>query len=338
MVGVGVIGVGEWGKNHVRVLTELPHTDLVQVCDISGSRCRMIERSFGVDTTEDMDSLLSRSDIDAVCVCTPAATHADVARAVLEAGKHLLVEKPFALNSPACEDLMKIARKDGLTLQVGHIFRFDPSVMALKREIDSDTFGKIYMLHCSRIGFRTPRLDCGVIFDFAVHDFDTVCLLLGATPIEISATSSSVLPQTPFEDVAFITLRFPDNILANITVSWLTPRKVREMWLVGEARSAQLDSITPQLNVFDFDYLAFLESNGYRYDSYGAFRAMRRMGNVSQPFIDQHEPLRLEIEHFLDCVRTGETPRTSGEVGVQSVRMAEAALRSAEDRAPVPFP
>jgi len=207
---------------------------------------------------------------------------------------------------------------------VGHIFRFNPGVLRLKEEIKKGTFGKIYFMYGSRMGLMTPRDDCGVVFDFALHDIDTFCFLLDDQPIEVNTVTNSYT-KSKFEDVGFISLKFNNNILANVVVSWLSPVKVRELWLVGEKKSAKLDYLTQELEVFDRGIIE--EKFDEKYDSFGAFKLITKQGDDLKLNIKNKEPLKEEILHFIDCVVNNKKPITDGSVGVEIVRIIEKALR-----------
>ncbi len=323
MINIGVIGTGEWGKNHVRVYSELPDSSLVRIADLDGARLRELGKKFGVSTTGDYKEILNDRSIAGVSICTPAAGHYSLAKEALEAGKHVLVEKPIALDSREGEELVELAERKGLVLMVGHIFRFNAGVLRLREEIKKGVFGKIYFLYGSRMGLMSPRPDCGVIFDFAVHDFDTFCFILDDFPVEVTGVGSSYT-KTDFEDVGFVTLKFRGNVMANVGVSWLTPKKVRELWLVGESKSARLDYMTQGLDIFDIGIIP-------RYDSFGQFKLITKQGKDKRVSVDSKEPLKEEIRHFLECVKTGKKPIADGNAGVNAVKIVEACYKSSRE-------
>jgi len=228
------------------------------------------------------------------------------------------------LDSISAQKLINISEELKKILMVGHIFRFNPAVKKLKDTIDKDTFGKILFLYGSRMGLRTPRDDCGVIFDFALHDFDVFCYLLNSLPIEVTAIGSPYLRE-PYEDVGIITLRFPNNILANVKVSWLTPRKVRDLWVVGQEKSASLDYLSQEIEIYDIGVVP-------EYDSFGGFKLITREGDTNKPYIQNFEPLKLELAHFLECVEKQKSPLTNGNIGLQIIRIIEAAYTSIKEK------
>ena len=203
MLNVGVIGAGVWGKNHIRIFSEVEDANLVKIADLNEKNMNGMSNTFKIKTTTDYKEILNDSEIEAVSICTPASTHYKIIKEALESGKHVLVEKPLTLNSKEGEELVELAKNKNKILMVGHIFRFNPGVLRLKEEIKKGTFGKIYFMYGSRMGLMTPRDDCGVVFDFALHDIDTFCFLLDDQPIEVNTVTNSYT-KSKFEDVGFI--------------------------------------------------------------------------------------------------------------------------------------
>ena len=324
MVKVGVLGVGEWGKNHARVYRELENSNLVMVADLSGMRLKALNRKYKVDVTDNYYDILNDPEIEAVSVCTPSSTHSEIVKECLEAGKHVLVEKPLCLESSRGQKLIELAEEQNRILMVGHIFRFNPAVRKLKTEIEKGSFGRIFFLYGSRMGLRTPRDDCGVIFDFALHDFDVFCFLLNDLPLEVTAIGMPYLRE-PNEDVGIVTLRFPDNILAHIQVSWLTPKKVRDLWVVGKEKSASLNYLSQDIEIYDIGVVP-------EYDSFGGFKLITREGDTYMPYIQNLEPLKLELAHFLECVENKKQPLTDGKVGLEVIEIIEAAYKSIKEK------
>ncbi len=324
MVEIGVLGVGEWGKNHARVYRELENSNLVMVADLSGMRLKKLNKTYKVAVTNDYHDILNNPEIEAVSVCTPSSTHFEIVKECLEAGKHVLVEKPLCLDSVSAQKLIDISEKHNKILMVGHIFRFNPAVRKLKDEIGKDNFGRIFFLYGSRMGLRTPRDDCGVIFDFALHDFDVFCFLLNDFPIEVTAIGTPYLRE-PYEDVGIVTLRFPNNILAHIQVSWLTPKKIRDLWVVGQEKSASLDYMSQDIEIYDIGVAP-------EYDSFGGFKLITREGDTYKPYIQNLEPLKLELAHFLECVENKKQPLTDGKVGLQVIKIIEATYKSIKEK------
>lgn len=322
-MGVALIGTGQWGANHVRVLTELK-APLELIVDKNQDTLKKLSSQYDVPVSTNFNEAFKRRDIDSIFIATPASTHYSIARQAILADKDVFVEKPLCTNSRDAKELVELAKKKNKVLMVGHIFRFNPAVIKIKELIEKNTFGEIYFLNSSRIGLRTPRTDCGVILDFAVHDFDILSFILNKEyPDEITAVGNSYL-QHGFEDVGFITARF-GNIIANITVSWLTPNKVRELWVVGKDKSASLDYTTQDLQIYDIGVVP-------SYDSFGDFRLITREGNISRSPVKTQEPMSIEDAHFLECVEKRTTPIADGNVGLRVIQMVEATLASIREK------
>jgi len=325
---VGVIGTGIWGKNYVRILNELESANLKKIADLEESSLKKLSGTYKVEWTTDYRDLLNDKDIKSVCVCTPASTHYRIVKECLEADKHVLVEKPLTINSKEGEELAKIAEEHGRILMVNHVFRFNPGVLRLKEEIKKGTFGRVRFLYGSRMGLMTPRDDCGVITDFALHDFDTFCFLLDKYPKEVTAVASSY-NNSGFEDVGFCTLKFDENIIANIGVSWLTPKKVRDLWVIGEKCSASLDYLSQVVEIHNKGMVP-------EYDSFGEFKLLTKQeGDDIRPFIPIKEPLKEGISHFLECVITRREPLASVATGVKIVKIIEACYESLRKKSTV---
>jgi len=325
MIKVGVIGSGQWGKNHIRVYNELPESDLVCISDLNENALKSLKGVYHCDTTKDYGEILDNRDIKAVSVCTPASTHYRIVRDALEKGKDVLVEKPITMDSGEGEKLAKLAKESGRILMVGHIFRFNPAVLRLKDELDKSSLGKLNFFLSMRMGPRTPREDCGVICDFATHDIDISNYFLNETmPLRVHATAG-YFHQSGFDDAGFLTLEYPNNVISHIVVSWLTPKKIREIVVVGEKKSVKLDYMTQELEFYDQGVVA-------KYDSFGKFSLAMREGDIYKPYIKAEEPLKKEIQHFIDCVAGRKEPLVTAELGVKTVRILEKAAESLEKK------
>lgn len=322
MVSISVIGAGRWGKNHIRVLNELPETDLVKICDLEQKVLDELKRVYKVETTTDFRDVLYDSSIDAVSICTPLSSHYILAKECLKHGKHVFVEKPMTASSREAKELIYLAEEEQKTLMVGHVFRFDPAIKRLKEELDKGKLGDIRFVYSSRVGLMTPRNDCDVISDFASHDFDIISYLLGKQPQEVTAVADSFVSN--FYDVGFVNLKF-GGVLANVIVSWLCPTKVRELWVVGEHGSAKVDSITQKLEIYDKTVVPYA-------DNFGSFKLLTKEGDVYSPYIKNEEPLKLELEDFISCIKEGKKPVTDGKVGYDVVRVIEAAKESIDKK------
>jgi predicted dehydrogenase len=322
-MNIGVIGAGEWGRNHVRVLTELIGAEHVRVAEMDTNQLQMMQQMYKVSGVPDYKNLLSDTEITAIHVCTPSSTHYRICKEILEAEKSVLCEKPLSLNSSDCKKLVELADKRKLTLMVGHIFRYHKLTQELKDLVTLGKLGKIFFIKSERLGLRTPRPDCGVIFDFAIHDVDMACYLTGFDyPEEVWANAFSYLPHE-VEDLGLLTLRFQDQTVVHIDVSWLTPRKIRAMTIVGREKSVFADFVTSQMQVFDAGVIP-------QYYDYSRFRLITREGPTRETTVRSQEPLKVEIQHFLDCLSSGKEPKTGGLVGRRAVEIIESAYYSAK--------
>lgn len=324
MINMGVIGTGVWGKNHVRVISEIADANLVKISDVKGSNFDYLSSTFKINTTKDHKEILQDENIDAVSICTPVSRHYDLVKEALNAGKHVLVEKPITLDYKEAIELAELAKEKKLILMVGHIFRFNPAIHRLKEDIKKGVFGKIRFMYGSRMGLMTPRSDCGVIMDFALHDIDTFCFLLDGYPNEVTCVGS-FYKEDDFEDVGFITLRFGKKILANVGVSWLTPKKVRDLWVIGEEKSASLDYLNQELNIYNKGIVP-------RYDSFGEFALVKREGDDHKPFIINKESLKAEVVHFLDCIKNKKKPIIDGFEGAKIIKIIDACYKSLKEK------
>lgn len=304
---IGIIGVGYWGKNYARIFNELGHQ--LYCCDIDKTK-----RIKGYKFTTDYKQL----EVDAVVVSTPPATHYEITKYCLEAGKDVLVEKPITLNAKEAEELVQIAKEEEKILMVGHTFIYNPAVQKLK---DYDV-GDICYLYSERTGLGLIRNDVNSMWDLAPHDISIFLYLLDAMPTEVFAVGHSYL-QNDIEDVVFITLKFPNNILANIHVSWLDPYKIRRTTVVGTKKMVVFDDINKleTLKIFDKG----VDRTRKVYADYGEFQLSVRDGDVSIPKIEMTEPLKNQCKHFIDCVINRKKPLTDGENGLNVVRILEKA-------------
>ena len=327
IINIGIIGVGYWGPNYVRIFNELEQSKISCCCDVDGAKPDQIKRTNPfIETTKDYKDLLLASDVDAIVVSTPASTHYKIVKDCLVAGKDVLVEKPIALNSKDAEELVNTAKKEKRILMVGHTFVYNSVVQKLKDYIYNGDLGDIYYLHFSRTGLGPIRKDVNAMWDLAPHDISMLLYLLEDMPTEVSAKGQSYL-QEGVEDVVFMTLRFPENILASIHVSWLDPYKIRRVTVVGSKRMAVFDDVNKleTLKIFDKGIDRYGEKS---YADYGEFQLEIRDGDVHIPKIVMGEPLKNQCKHFIECVRERKEPLTNGEEGLKVVRILEAAQES----------
>jgi predicted dehydrogenase len=331
---IGIVGCGYWGINYVRVLNELPDAVVAGVCDTRDERLQLVKRRFrGTPTYYAVDALLDRNDIDAVVVATPASTHCEIVQKCLEYGKHVLVEKPLTTNCADATALATLAHSRNLVLLVGHTFVFNAGVQTVKSYLESRAIGQLYYLHATRTNLGPIRTDVNAVWDLASHDVSIFDYLLGTTPEWVSAVGAHVLGNCR-DDVAFITLGYPDGALGNIHVSWADPNKVREVVVVGSEMRIVFNDLDTQERVRIFHKgVAAVPAEA---ESFGEFRFLMRDGDIVSPYIASSEPLKNEAAHFVACVREGTPPLFDCTAACHVVEVMEAIDHSIQQRgAPV---
>jgi len=323
-VKVGVLGAGYWGPKLIRNFQEISDADMAVVCDLRKDRLSHIQELYPtVRLTSSYHELLE-SDVEAVAIATPILTHHKLAKQALNAGKHVLVEKPLTANSEEAEDLVQTAERKGLALMVGHTFEYNPAVECLRKLISSGELGRIYYLNATRVNLGIFQRDINVVWDLAPHDVSILMYILGMIPVTVSARGGAYV-QPKVHDVAYLTLQFPNDVLADVRVSWLDPCKIRRITVVGSKKMVVYDDVeaTEKIKIYDKG----VDMPPYS-DTLEEFHLSYRYGDITTPAISGVEPLRLECQHFLDCIRTGERPRSDGRDGLEVVRILEAATRS----------
>lgn len=329
-VTIACVGAGNWGRNLVRVYNNLPTVNLRTICDTSAEiRQGMVAQYPGVLVQSEYASVLSDKHIDAVVLAVPAMHHFDTARQALEAGKHVYVEKPIALSYDHARQLTELAESRGLILMVGHLMEYHPALRLLRQLVDSGELGDILYLYSERVNLGVVRKDENALWSLAPHDISMILHLVDGEPESVSARGACYL-QDGIEDVVFANLRFADGKMAQIQVSWLDPHKVRKLTVVGTKKMVVFDDMESAEKVRVYDKAA--ERQGY--ESYGESITLR-FGDIVIPHVNPAEPLKLECQHFVDCVASGDTPLSDGRDGMRVVRVLEAAQRSlAADGAP----
>lgn len=330
VVGVGLVGVGYWGPNLARNVSGLQNARLTHICDSRPESLRAIAPRYPTARVcEDLGELLSAPDVDAVVVATPAATHCEVAARCLEAGKHVLVEKPLAMSSDECLKLIELAEKKSLKLMVGHVFLYSPPVLKIKDLLDSGELGDIYYAYSTRANLGQIRRDINAMWNLAPHDVSIMLYLLGDLPTLVSASGITRI-QEGIEDVVFMNLTFPGGIAAHIHVSWLDPGKVRQFTLVGSKKMVVYDDVDPdaKIRILDKGVTKVAKDSREAFSSFGEFQLLLRAGDVLIPKIPATEPLNVECEHFVNCIENNERPLTDGVHGLHVVRILEAAQES----------
>lgn len=324
-ISVGVVGCGYWGPNLVRNFRSLPGCDLRMICDKSEARLSHLRSLYPeVEGATDLSHMLNGAGLDAVVIATSVKLHYPMAKASLLAGKHTLIEKPMAGSSAECEELVEIAQKKGLVLMVGHTFLYSPAVRKIKQIVDSGDIGEIRYICARRLNLGLFQKDINVAWDLAPHDISILLHIMGEQPLSINCRGTAHI--TPnIEDVTSMSLNFPKERSAIIHSSWLDPRKVREMTIVGSKRMVVYDDVAPLEKIKVFD--ARVERPPH-YDTFAEFHYAYHYGDVYSPYIKQEEPLKNECQHFLDCIKNGTQPLTNGQRGLELVRILEASSAS----------
>lgn len=322
-VPIAVLGLGYWGPNLVRNVFDLPEADLVAVCDPSRDRLAPVGARYPtVRLMESSDDVFADSAIEAVVLATPAHTHYQLAEMALRAGKHVFVEKPLAGSVAECEDLIKLAHESALTLMPGHTFLYSPPVTRIRQMIEDKSIGDVLFVTTSRVNLGIHQSDISVISDLGPHDFAILQYWLDETPETVSAFGRAcIVPGT--SDVAFVNLGYASGTVAHVEISWLAPSKLRRTALIGTEKMVVYDDTSAEpVRVFDTGIDVPAPS------TFGEYRLTYRTGDIVSPRIAATEPLSLELADFCGCIRSGDTPRSSAELGTDVVRIVAAAEQS----------
>jgi predicted dehydrogenase len=320
-----VVGLGYWGPNLVRNLMLLPEAELVALCDAREEALADAGRRYGqlFWTTTRYEDLLADESIEAILIATPVATHYELASQALDAGKHVLVEKPLTDSVEDAEDLVRRAGTK-LVLMPGHTFLYSPAVNAIRRLLLRDELGETFFVSMSRVNLGLHRTDASVVWDLGPHDFSILRYWLGETPTSVAALARDCIG-AGLPDVAFLHLEYASGIIAHVELSWLAPSKLRRTTVVGSRKMIVYDdtSIEP-VRIFDSGVAVRTP------ETFGEYRLTYRTGDILSPRVEPVEPLALELQDFLRAIREGSEPRASARLGVEVVRVAEAAQLSLE--------
>jgi predicted dehydrogenase len=334
MLKAGIVGAGDWGKNLVRVFYQIRDVELAYCCDADGNRRKAVSQLFpGVCLTSRFEDILADASVQAVIIASSAITHYEFAKAALEAGKHVYVEKPLALSVAHAEEMVALADSKNLKLMVGHLLVYHPAVSHLRKMVESGELGEVFYIYSQRVNLGKIRQDENALWSFAPHDISVILHLLGQLPVSVSARGESYLREG-VEDVVFVNMKFRDRKMAQLQLSWLDPHKIRKITIVGSKKMVVFDDVesTEKLKIFDKGV------SGVSYESYGDSLTLR-FGDINIPHINMTEPLRAECQHFVDCVLHDKQPMTGGNDGLRVVRIIEAAEHSMKhDGEPVRLP
>ncbi|MGJ5673037.1 MAG: Gfo/Idh/MocA family protein [Nostochopsis sp.] len=326
-INIGIIGYGYWGPNLVRNFAEIPGTQVKTVSDFKLELLAKVQARYPkVDITTDCRDIFNDPKIDAVAIATPVSTHFDLALAALQAGKHVMVEKPITVSSEQALRLIEEAEKRNLVLMVDHTFVYTGAVRKMRDLVVTNAIGDIYYYDSVRVNLGLFQHDVNVIWDLAVHDLSIMNYVLPSQPYAVSATGISHVPGEP-ENIAYLTLFFESNLIAHIHVNWLAPVKVRRTLIGGSQRMIVYDDLEPSEKVKIYDKGITLNGNNSPENVYQMLIGYRT-GDMWSPHLDMTEALRTEGLHFINCIKTGDRPITDGQAGLQVVRILEAATQS----------
>lgn len=321
----GVIGLGYWGPNYMRILNELPDVSLKYCCDLDKRRLTYSKEFHNTTMTSSYHDILRDEEIDAVIITTPSNTHYKIVKDCLKSGKDVLVEKPLALNSKEGRELIILAEKKNKILMVGHTYLFNPGIIMLKSMVDSGEFGELLYGIAMRMGLGPIRKSASVLWDLATHDISILVYLFGC-PSSVSCIGQSYI-QNGIEDYASINLRYQNKLNFSIYSSWFCPEKIRKMTIVGKSRMVVFDDVNKSEMIKVFRRT--LDNKLLNYNpKYIDHQNIIRYGATEIPYIPQSEPLKNQVMHFIGCIRTRAAPKSDGNHGLKVIRIAQAAEKS----------
>jgi predicted dehydrogenase len=327
VVKFGVVGYGYWGPNVVRNLDELDGSEVCAVCDKSPTARKRLHRKYPqIKVVSETAELMSSTEIDAVAIVTPVWTHYELTKAALENGKHVFVEKPFTSDSNQAEELMNLAAKKNLKIMVDHTFLFTGAVKKIGQLLEEGALGKIYYYDSMRVNLGLFQHDVNVIWDLAPHDLSIIDHLIKETPEAVSATGQTHL--NGHEDVAFITVYFPNKIIAHINVNWLSPVKVRTTLIGGEKKMLVWNDLEADEKIKVYDKGVHIPSQ----EGLHKVLVNYRTGDMWSPQVEQIEALKQELAYFVDCISNDQAPSNDGAAGLRVVKLLEAANQSVRKR------
>jgi len=329
LVGIGVVGYGYWGPNLVRNFANSECSRVVSVSDLDPAKLATSKRLHPeIETTADFRDILQDHKVDAVAIATPVHTHYELALAALRSGKHVFVEKPLAPTSDQVRRLIEEADKRNLVLMVDHTFLYTPAVQKIRELVHEGAIGEIYYYDSIRSSLGLFQSDVNVIWDLAVHDMSIIQYILNEEPVAVSATGSCHVSGAP-ENMAHITLFFQSSCVAHMSVNWLSPIKVRQTFIGGSRKMIVYDDVEPTEKIKIYDKGITLNGS---LEKAHQFRIGYRAGDMWAPHLAAKEALQTEVQHFVDCLRTGETPISSAQSGLKVVEILEAASRSIKEQ------
>lgn len=324
MVTIAQAGLGMWGQNHFRVFSNLKDCRVKICCDKRKEALGKIDTK-DMAFTSDFEDIVRDKEIEAVVITTPSETHAELSIKALSAGKHVFVEKPLALKIEDAEKMLGAAEKNKKILMVGHLLLYHPAVAKMKFYIDKGELGDLRYLYSTRVNLGQVRAEENALWSLTAHDISVAEYLVGRMPVEVSATGKGYIRDL-VQDVVFVSLGFDDKIMAHIHASWLDPHKIRKFTVVGSKKMVVFDDMEAAEKIKIYDKGVDWQNN---YGTYDAFLTIRQ-GDIHIPKLDMVEPLKVECQHFIDCVRSGKRPLTDGENGIRVLKVLTAAQKSLE--------
>jgi len=323
----GVVGYGYWGPNIVRNLQGISQVEIGAVCDKSSAARKRVHKNHPqIYVTADAIEVITSPDIDAVAIVTPVWTHYELAKAALQNGKHVFVEKPFTSNAQQAEELINLAQQKNLSIMVDHTFLFTGAVRKIKQVVQEGLLGKLYYYDSTRVNLGLFQHDINVVWDLAPHDLSILDYVIESTPEALVATGQRHL--NGLEDIAFITLYFPDSVIAHVNVNWLSPVKVRTTLIGGEKKMLVWNDLEADEKIKIYDKGVDMNSREGVYELLVSYRS----GDMWSPHLEQSEALRQELSYLIKCIADGTTPINDGQAGLRIVRMLEASTKSLKKR------
>lgn len=322
---LGLVGVGYWGPNHLRVIEDSARAELKWVCDSNQERLDRVSPRTRATTTTELDRVLEDPDTDALIIATPMSTHFEIGMRALEAGKHLMIEKPLAGSSAEADALLSLAADKGLAVMCGHTFLFSPPVVAIREMLRQGDLGEIYFVSSSRVNLGLHQRDNSVLWDLAPHDFSILLDWFDEKPESVSAVGrDSIVPG--IADVAFVDLGYESGLIANVELSWLAPSKLRRTTVVGSEKMVVYDDAAPE-QVRVYDHGVVFEDPG----TFGQYHLSYRTGDILTPKLPTTEPISAQLDAFLDAVSAGRAPQKYTRIARDVVELIEMAERSLEN-------
>lgn len=325
MLNIAVAGYGYWGPNLVRNLIAARGCKVRTVCDVNPERLSHLSRLYPeVETTTDYSQVIDDPAVDAIVVATPVRFHFEMAKRSLQAGKHTFIEKPMARTAAECAELNHLAAAKNLTLMVGHTFVYSPPVLKIKEMVDNGDLGNLFYISSRRLNLGLFQKDINVAWDLAPHDISIILHILEESPVSVNCQGKAHI-HPEIADITNMTLNFDNGGMATIQSSWLDPNKIREMTFVGSQRMLVYNDLEPIEKIKLYDKRVEAPPH---YDTFAEFQYSYHYGDIHSPYLKQHEPLKVECQHFADCVLNGTKPLSSGEEGMRVVQILEAASES----------